>query len=132
MLAIKYKIPFPKNWIESTSIEVLLEDLKINDLLPFKCTPFTFVGVERSLSTYKTLLADWLGQIRTILVRAPGYQYSTHTSRLSRSQDSIDYTFEYILYYVYIILCIYYICVDNSTKIDEIDEQNNCRKNITN
>lgn len=43
---------------EITSMYGLPEDLKANDLLFFKYAPLTSVDVERSFSTYKTLLAD--------------------------------------------------------------------------
>jgi len=43
---------------EITSMDGLPEDLKANELLFFKYAPLTSVDVERSFSTYKTLLAD--------------------------------------------------------------------------
>lgn len=42
---------------ECTSMNILPEDLKANDLIFFKYAPLTSVDVERSSSTYKILLA---------------------------------------------------------------------------
>lgn len=43
---------------QSTSMDGLFKDLKTNELLIFKYAPLTSVDVERSFSTYKTLLLD--------------------------------------------------------------------------